>query len=62
MGWRTFRNLRILEYAQGGDIESGGTCPSSALKAAISKLKEDDRENVKNTLIFLTDGEPSYNL
>lgn len=53
--------LGYWEYAQGGDIESGGTCPSSALKAAISKLKEDDRENVKKYIIFLTDGEPSYN-
>lgn len=46
-------------YAQGGDIESGGTYPASALTAAVSKLKEDNRENVKKYIIFLTDGEPS---
>lgn len=47
------------KYAQGGDVEQGGTYPASALTAAVSKLKEDNRENVKKYIIFLTDGEPS---
>ena len=50
------------QYAQGGDVEQGGTYPASALTAAVSKLKADNRENVKKYIIFLTDGEPSLSL
>lgn len=53
------KNWREWDYAQGGDVQQGGTYPASALTAAVSKLKEDNRENVKKYIIFLTDGEPS---